>query len=131
MFDRRKLLAVALGAAVVLPRLALASDLLEDHDKDHSGSLDLDEVKKAAGAVFDKLDKDHGGTLDRKEIGSRLSDADFAAADPDHSGALSRDEFVAAAEKLFKEADAGHDGKLTKDDLKTPAGKALEKLLDD
>ena len=131
MFDRRKLLAVALGAAVVLPRLAMASDLLEDHDKDHSGSLDLAEVKKAAGAVFDKLDKDHGGTLDRKEIGDRLSDADFKAADPDKSGTLNRDEFVSVAEKLFKAADSGHDGALSKDDLKSPAGKALEKLLDD
>ena len=131
MFDRRKLLAVALGAAVVLPRLALADDLLEDLDKDHDGSLDLAEVKKAAGAVFDKLDKDHGGSLDRKEIGDRMSDADFEAADPDHSGSLSRDEFVSVAEKLFNAADAGHDGKLTKDDLKSAAGKALDRLLED
>lgn len=131
MFDRRTLLAVALGAAVVLPRVALASDLMEDLDKDHSGSLDLAEVKKAAGKVFDELDKDHGGSLDRKEIGDRISDADFKAADPDKSGTLSRDEFVAVAEKLFKAADSGHDGSLSKDDLKTPAGKALAKLLED
>ena len=131
MFDRRTLLTAALGAVLVLPRGAAAGDLLEEMDKDHSGSLDLDEVKKAAGTVFDKLDRDHGGTLDRKEIGKRLSDAEFAAADPDKSGALSRDEFVAAAEKLFKAADVGHDGKLSKADLKTAAGKALEELLGD
>ena len=131
MFDRRKLLMVALGAAVVLPRAALASDLMEELDKDHSGSIDLAEAKKAAGEVFDKLDKDHGGTLDRKEIGSRLSDADFAAADPDKSGTLSKKEFTDVAEKLFKAADTGHDGSLSKDDLKTPAGKALAKLLED
>lgn len=131
MIDRRKLLVASLGVAVILPRLAEAGDLLEELDADHSGSIELAEVKKAAGAVFDKLDKDHGGTLDRKEIGGRLSDADFAAADPDKSGTLSRDEFIAVAEKLFHAADVGHDGHLTKDDLKTPAGKALAKLLDD
>ena len=69
MFDRRTLLTAALGAVLVLPRGAAAGDLLEEMDKDHSGSLDLDAVTKAAGTVFAKLDRDHGGTLDRKEIG--------------------------------------------------------------
>lgn len=131
MFDRRKLLGLALGAALILPQVAKASDLIDEMDTDHSGSLSLDEVKKAATKVFDKLDKDHSGTLDRKEIGKRISDANFKLADPDGSGTLSRDEFVAYAEKLFKEADAGHDGALSHDDLKTPAGKALEELLED
>ena len=116
---------------MVLPRAGAAHDLLDELDVDHDGTVDLADVKKAAGAVFDKLDRDHGGTLDRKEVGKRLSDADFAAADPDKSGALSRDEFVAAAEKLFNAADSGHDGKLSKADLETPAGKALEQLLED
>ncbi len=131
MFDRRKLLGLALGAALILPQAAKAGDLLDELDKDHSGSLSLDEVKTAAAKIFDGLDKDHGGSLDRKELGKRISDADFKAADPDGSGNLSKAEFVALAEKLFHAADAGHDGQLSHDDLKTPAGKALSELLED
>jgi Ca2+-binding EF-hand superfamily protein len=131
MMDRRKLLAVALGAALVLPQLAMAGDLIDELDKDHSGSLDLNEVKTAAAKIFDELDKDHSGSLERKELGKRLTDADFKAADPDGSGNLSKAEFVALAEKLFHAADVGHDGTLSHADLKTPAGKALEELLED
>ena len=42
-------------------------------DTDNDGTLDLGEVKKAGGAVFDKLDRDHDGTLDRRELRGRLS----------------------------------------------------------
>lgn len=131
MFDRRRMLAVALGAALVLPRMALANDLIDELDKDHSGSIDLAEAKAAAGAVFDKLDKNKDGTLSQAELKDRLSPADFKAADPDGSGALTRAEFIAYAEVLFKQADTGHDGTLTHDDLKTPAGQSLSKLLGD
>ncbi len=131
MFDRRKLLGLAVGAALILPRVALADDLIEELDKDHSGTLSLDEVKAAAAKIFDKLDTDHGGTLERKELGKRISDADFKTADPDGSGTLSKAEFIALAEKLFHAADAGHDGVLSHDDLKSPAGKALSELLED
>jgi Ca2+-binding EF-hand superfamily protein len=91
--------------------------------------LDLEEVKNAASAEYDQLDKDHDGTLDRKEAGSRIDRKEFSAADADHDGALSKDEYLALVEKLFKKADTNNDGTLDTKEMRSKAGRALERLL--
>ena len=37
-------------------------------DTDNDRTVDLEEAKKAASALFDRLDRDHDGTLDRREL---------------------------------------------------------------
>ena len=79
---------------------------IEAFDKDSDGTLDLAEVKEAAGKMFDKLDKDGDGTLDSKEVRTRISNADFKAADADYDGTLTKDEYLTIVEKLFNGADS-------------------------
>jgi Ca2+-binding EF-hand superfamily protein len=98
-------------------------------DTDNDGTLDLGEVKKAGGAVFDKLDRDHDGTLDRRELRGKLSAKEFAAADPDKDGTLTKDEYLAVVEQRFKAADPDNDGTLDAKELSTRAGRALLRLL--
>jgi Ca2+-binding EF-hand superfamily protein len=98
-------------------------------DTDNDGTLDLDEVKAAAEAAFDKLDRDSDGTLDKKELRGRISKDMMVDADPDKDGTVSKDEYVGLAEKLFKEADADGEGTLDAKELRSKAGRQLMKLL--
>jgi Ca2+-binding EF-hand superfamily protein len=102
---------------------------IQKFDTDNDGTLDLDEVKKAGGALFDKLDRDHDGTLDKRELRGRLSAKEFAAADPDKDGTLTKDEYLAVVEQRFKAADPDNDGTLDAKELSTRAGRALLRLL--
>jgi EF hand/EF-hand domain pair len=98
-------------------------------DSDHDGTVDLNEAKVAAAAVFDRLDRDHDGTLDRRELRGRLNAAQFAAADPDHDGTLSHDEYMALVEKRFNAANPDNDGTLDARELRSPAGRNLLRLV--
>jgi Ca2+-binding EF-hand superfamily protein len=98
-------------------------------DSDNDGTVDLDEAKKSASTLFDKLDRDRDGTLDRRELRGRLSAAEFAAADPDKDGTLSKDEYLKAVENRFKAADGDNDGTLDEKELRSRAGQALLRLL--
>ena len=122
-------LSLVVAPVVTTSPVWAASSLIEilDGDKDHT--LDLDEVRKAAAAVYDRLEKDHDSTLDRKEVGSRINGKEFSASDPDHDGTLSKDEYFALAEKLFKKADINGDGTLNSKELHSKAGRALARLL--
>jgi Ca2+-binding EF-hand superfamily protein len=98
-------------------------------DTDNDGTLDLDEVTKAAQAVFDRLNKDQDDTLDIKELGGRVKGKEFAAADPDNDKTLSKEEYLAVVTKLFKQADTEGDGKLDAKELSSKAGRALLRLI--
>jgi EF hand/EF-hand domain pair len=98
-------------------------------DTDNDGTIDIDEAKKAAGALFDKLDTDKDGTLDIKELKGRLTQKKFTAADPDNDGTLSKDEYLAVVEMRFKAADPDNDGTVSAAELKTAAGRSLSRLL--
>jgi Ca2+-binding EF-hand superfamily protein len=100
-----------------------------DLDRDNDGTLDLNEVKSAAEAAFDKLDRDKDGTLDRKELGRRIGKEVFAEADADKDGTLTKDEYVGLAEKWFKEVDKDNEGTLDAKELRSKAGLQLLKLL--
>ena len=106
-----------------------AADPVKTYDIDNDGTLDLMEVKKAAVAEFAKLDRDHEGTLDARELRGRLSAKDLKAADPDHDTTLTMDEYLAVVEQRFNAANADNDGTLDAKELKTPAGRALLRLL--
>jgi Ca2+-binding EF-hand superfamily protein len=104
-------------------------DPIKMFDLDSDGTLDLNEVKKAAAALFARLDPDHDGTLDKRELAGRLSAHELAAADPDHDGTLTLDEYFAVVEKRFNAANRDADGTLDAKELRTPAGRALLRLL--
>ena len=131
MISRRTVLA-ALGVAIypLYPALPASDpDLLLGLDTDQDGTVSLDEAKKAAEAMFDKLDRDHDGTLTRRELRGKLSAREFAAADIDKDGTISKDEYLAVVEQRFKAADTDNDGTLTRRELRTRAGRQLLHLL--
>jgi EF hand len=104
-------------------------DPLYGLDTDNDGSVDLEEAKRAASALFDRLDRDHDGTLDRRELRGRLSARELDDADPDHDGTLTKSEYLAVVEKRFNAANPDRDGTLDSKEIKTKAGQALLKLL--
>jgi len=118
-----------LGAGLPAFGEARRPSTIQKFDTDNDGTLDLNEVKKAGGALFDKLDRDHDGTLDKRELRGRLSAKEFAAADPDKDGTLTKDEYLAVVEQRFKAADPDNDGTLDAKKLSTRAGRALLRLL--
>jgi Ca2+-binding EF-hand superfamily protein len=133
MISRRRIVqmvAVSIWAAGGLPVLAASGvDPIKMFDTDKDGTLDLEEVKKAASSLFAKLDRDHDGTLDKRELAGRLSASELAAADPDRDGTLTPDEYLAVVERRFNAANPDRDGTLDAKELNTSAGKALLRLL--
>jgi len=132
MISRRNVFTVALTAllaAAAAPTLAAPTSAVALFDTDHDGTVDLNEAKEAASALFDKLDTDRDGTLDFKELGGRLTEDQFKAADPDKDGTLSKDEYLGVVEKQFKAADPDNDGTVSAAEFETPAGRSLSKLL--
>jgi hypothetical protein len=91
--------------------------------------LDLDEVTKAASAVYDRLEKGNDTTLDRKEASPRIGRKEFSAAGPDHDGTLTKDGYLALVGKLFKKADTNGDETSDAKELHSKAGRALARLL--
>jgi hypothetical protein len=69
------------------------------------------------------------GTLDRKELKDRISAEDWKVADPDNDKTISKDEYLAFVEVAFKRANPDNDGTIDAKELKTPAGRALLRLL--
>jgi len=98
-------------------------------DTDSDGTIDLEEAKKAALALFDRLDRDHDGTLERRELGGRLSARELAAANPDNDGTLDKGEYLALVERRFLAANSDNDGTLDAKELATNAGQSLLRLL--
>ena len=132
MLSKRKVFTMALTAllGVTAPALAATKTGPGTHiDTDNDGTVDIDEAKKAASAVFDKLDTDKDGTLDAKELKGRLTQKELTAADPDNDGTLSKDEYLAVVEKRFKAADPDNDGTVSAAEFKTAAGRSLSQLL--
>jgi hypothetical protein len=128
MPTRRSILLIS-AAFLATGADAAARDPIKMFDTDSDGTLDLAEVKKAAAAVFAKLDPGHDGTLDRRELAGRLSARELAAADPDHDGTLTLDEYLAVVEQRFNAANPDGDGTLDAKELRSPAGRALLRLL--
>ena len=98
-------------------------------DADRDGTLDLQEVKDAASALFDEMDTDHDGSLSTRELRRRLSAADLHSTDGRGPATLTKDEFLGIVEKRFKAADADGDGTLSPAEFNSKAGLALRRLL--
>ena len=132
MLSRRHMFIAAISAfaGTVSPALARAKrSAVAGIDTDNDATVDLGEAKKAAGELFDRLDKDKDGTLTIKELQGRLSRKEFAAANPDNDGTLSKNEYFALIVQRFKAADPDNDGTISEAEFRTPAGRALLRLL--
>jgi Ca2+-binding EF-hand superfamily protein len=99
-------------------------------DPDNDGTMDLDEARKAASALFDRLDHDKDGTLDHKELSGRMTAKELQAADRDHDGTIDKREFIKVVEARFKAANPDKDGTIDCGELGTPAGKSLLRVLE-
>ncbi len=124
-------LSAAALLAVATPALAKSKmgDPIQMFDTDNDHTLDVNEAKKAASTLFDKLDRDHEGTLDRRELAGRLSKRELAAADTDHDGTLTKDEYLAVVQQRFQAADPDKDGTLDAKEFSSRAGRSLLRLL--
>jgi hypothetical protein len=103
--------------------------IMAKSDTDNDKTLDLNEVKTAAGAKFDALEKDKDGTLDANEVKGLIGSTTFKKADPDNDGKLDKNEYLALVEKLFKKADVDGDGTLDVKELRSKNAHLLRKLI--
>jgi Ca2+-binding EF-hand superfamily protein len=132
MISRRSMLCAVTATMFVGRSVAFAkprSTAIQMFDTDNDGTIDLEEAKKAALALFERLDRDHDGTLDRRELAGRLSAQELAAANPDNDGTLDKGEYLALVERRFLAANTDNDGTLDAKELATKAGQSLLRLL--
>ncbi len=64
------------GPVVARPKALAASSLIETLDGDNDWTLNLDEVTKAASAVYDRLEKDQDSTWIARRSRARFAEAD-------------------------------------------------------
>jgi len=124
--------AAIFGVVCTIPQTFAASrsaGSLQLLDSDHDGTVDLNETKAAASALFDRLDRDHDGTLDGRELKGRLGAKELSAEDGDHDGTLTKDEYLATVEKRFKAANRDSDDTLDANELSSRSGQALQRLV--
>jgi Ca2+-binding EF-hand superfamily protein len=134
MISRRHAFAVTIlgligGSTAALAQTKKGSAPVSQFDTDNDGTVDLDEAKKAASDLFDKLDTDREGTLSITELHGRLSSKDFSGADPDKDKTLTKDEYLTVVEKRFTAADTDNDGTVSAEEFRTPDGQTLARLL--
>jgi EF-hand domain pair len=134
MISRRQAFAVPIlsllaGLAATRAQATNGSSPVSQFDVDHDKTVDIGEAKKAASDLFDKLDSDKDGTLSIKELHGRLRRGDFSAADRDNDRTVSKDEYLAVVVQRFMAADADRDGTVSAEEFRTPAGRALARLL--
>src|SRR5262249_18574007 len=136
MTRRTALLATAIGIGasllpVLRPAVAAAkrSRAMQQLDPDNSGTVSLDEAKRAASALFDRLARNKTGVLNKREVGGRVTPQEFVVADPDKDGTLTKAEYLTVVEKRFKAADPDNDGTIDEKELTSRAGRALLRLL--
>src|SRR6516225_7941813 len=128
---------LAFGALVVTSRTIRAQadpppspqEALAAIDGDKDGTIDENEAKAAAGALFDKLDADKDGTLDEKELQGHVTRTQFREADPDNDKTVSKDEYIVFVTKAFRAANRDSDSTVDARELGTPAGRAFLLLL--
>src|SRR4029077_8028896 len=114
MISRRHAFAVTIvgligGSSEELALTKKESSPVTPFDTDHDGTVDIDEAKKAASDLFDRLDTDGDGLLRIKELQGRLTGKGFSAAEPEQDNTLTKDEYVTVVKQRCKAADPDGD----------------------
>ncbi len=106
---------------------AFLSKVNQNNDK----TLSMRELNAYASKKFEELNTTGHKSLSRKELGDRISDTDFDAANTNHhkDQTLTQGEFIAYADRLFKEANTKGQKSLSLSELGSPAGEKLITLL--
>jgi hypothetical protein len=128
---------VLAGALLVSPIVANAQSatdptaFLNEVNKNNDKTLSLKEVDAYAAKKFRELNRNGTRTLSRQELGDRISDADFSAANTGHrkDQTLSKAEFMSYVDRLFKEANSRGAKTVSVEELSSPAGEKLITLL--
>src|SRR5271170_65457 len=124
----------ALGAMVALPVLAQTAPdpaaFIKRWDRSGKGLLDLKAVDNAAIVKFNMLDTGHNGRLTQPQLAGELTPQEFVAANPDGDTTIGAEEWFDLVRQRFNAANPDHDGSLSLDELQTPQGQALLKLVD-
>jgi hypothetical protein len=108
------------------------SEFLKMVDADNDKTISLPEIDAFAVKKFDELKKPGEDALSMTELRGRISQPDFDAANTTRGEAvptLSKVEFLVWVDKLFKEANTVGEKTLSEEELKTPAGEKLIRLL--
>lgn len=100
-------------------------------NQNNDQTLSLKELNSYATKKFEKLNTKGTKTLSREELGDRISDADFDVANKGHrkDRTLSEREFKGYVDSLFRQANSKGKRTLNADELGSPAGQKLIKLL--
>ena len=120
----------AMGGAAMMERL---------HPKE-KGKLTMDEARAAAAHNYDVIFKANGGKVSILQLGGRVTADDLKAAnigDGEADETVSKADYLALASRFFAEANVSRkpdvspaDGTLSVDELSTPAGEKLLRLLE-
>jgi hypothetical protein len=124
------ILSAAVACVMAFPALAISgADALKRLNHDSDQTLELPEVLDASAKRFQELNKDNDLTLDKAETAGLVTDAEWKAYNKDHDGTLELDEWLNIVRARFRATDTKKDGKLTVQELDSPAGQALLKLV--
>jgi hypothetical protein len=106
---------------------AFLSEVNQNNDK----TLSIRELDAYASKKFKELNTTGHKSLSRTELGDRISDTDFDAANTNHrkDQTLTQGEFVAYVDRLFKKANTKGQKSLSLSELESPAGEKLIALL--
>jgi hypothetical protein len=121
--------AVAQTASPAGSAAANAQAFMRKWDRSGKGLLGEEEVFDAAIVKFEKLDTDHQGRLTQEQLAYALTPQEFDAANPDRDTTIGAEEWFDLVHELFAAANPDHDGSLSVDELETPQGQALLKLV--
>ncbi len=109
------------------------------HPKE-KGKLTMDEARAAAAHNYDVIYKANNGKVSILQLGGRVTADDLKAAnigDGEADETVSKADYLALASRFFAEANVSRkpdvspaDGTLSVDELSTPAGEKLLRLLE-
>ena len=102
---------------------------IQRFDRSGKGLLDMKAVLNAGVVKFGALDTEKRGRVTAQQLASVLTAEEFTAANPDGDTTIGVEEWFDLVRRRFYAANPDNDGSLSIDELKTPAGQALLKLI--
>ena len=102
---------------------------IQRFDRSSKGLLDMKAMLNAAVVKFGTLDTEKRGRVTTQQLAGVLTPEEFTTANPDGDTTIGVEEWFDLVRRRFYAANPDNDGSLSLDELKTPAGQALLKLV--